>query len=587
METGKTHDRPAETSALSREPSADHGTRLDVAALQEVQDALAAALGVPMVLRPPTGGAPLTRSSLPHPFFAALEPAAADVPALLAKAGLPERTAVVAADGRPVAVWAFTERLPAPPERALLDRLSGASGVAVGELSAAAAGVPVFPPEQRSAGAAAVAAVAALAGRAYWRRMEIRRRERHLKTLVAVGDLVAAGRNLTSVLNAIARAVTETMGAKAAMIRLLDDAGEELVARAVHKLSWRYVAKGPVRLSESAHDRAALAGEIVVLDDLQTDPRTLYPDDMAEEGVVGGLVAGMIHAGQPIGVIRIYTDTPRRWTADEKELLHAVADQAAVAIVNSRLLEDARHKERMDREIELGRQVQRRMLPARPPQVPGFGVGNVYEPARMIAGDFYDFIPLGDGRLGVAVGDVMGKGIPAALWMASVRATLRANLEHEDDDIARVLSRVNRALCRDAVNGQFATLFFGVLDPSARTLAYVNAGHEAPVLLRDGREESLAGSSPLLGVIPDAAFEAAEVRFRPGDVLTVWTDGAGDAMNFFDEPFGRDRILKAVRARAGEPAQAIADQIHWDIRRFAGLNARRDDITIVVLKADE
>jgi sigma-B regulation protein RsbU (phosphoserine phosphatase) len=557
---------------------------LDPDSLQTLLDSLAGMLGTAVVVRDPAGRM-LTRPALPAPFFKLLAGGGdVDVVRLLAEHGTAEHTAPIVVDGRPAAVLAVSERLGAPPEPATVAALARAAGTDAAALSGAAAALPRWSPEQRDAAVAFLAVLTAGLSRLERSRLELSRRDARLKTLVQISDLAASGRNLTSILNSIARSATDLMGGKACMIRLLDESGTELVARAVHKLSWQYVAKGPLRLADSAVDRAALRGEIVEVPDLGADERTLYKEAAQREGLVSNIVVGMIHAGEPVGVVRVYAGSPRAWTRQEKDLLRSTADQAALAIVNARLFEGVRRIERLDREMALGRQVQRRMLPAEPPAPAGFQIGTVYEPSSQIAGDFYDFIAIDGQNVGLVIGDVVGKGVPAALWMASVRAALRANVEHEYD-IVKIMSQVNRALCRDTLKDEFATLLYGVLDVSGRRFTYCNAGHEPPVLIRDGREHPLTSSSPLLGVIPEAAFEKAVIDLLPGDVLTMWTDGTTDAMNFFDEPFGRERVLKAVHAKAKESAEAIARHVLWETRRFAGLNSRMDDITILVVKA--
>jgi len=565
------------------EGAAAPAATLELDALAGMQESLANLLGTVVAVRGPDGK-PVGEPSLPAPFFRMLAGRSGDVLERLSRLGASEHTSPILIDGKPHAQLVIAERPAEAPSPDAMRRMAAECGADPAALSAAASALPRWSGMQREAALRHLAATASLVSRLLGRRRELMRRDHQLRGLLKISDLLVEGRNLTSVLNTIARQVVELLGARAAMIRILDEGASELVARAVHRLSWQFVAKGPVRLGESEYDRRALAGEIVSVDDVVSDPRTLYPDSMKREGLVSSLLVGMIHAGEPIGTLRIYTDAQRDWTDDDKSLFRAVADHAALAVINTRLFEDVRRMERLERDVRVGRQVQRRMIPTRPPAVNGFQIGTVYEPSSRICGDFFDFIPLSNDRVGIAIGDVMGNGVSAALWMASVRASLRANLEYETD-IAAVLQRVNRALCRDTLTDQFATMFFGILDPKARTLTYGNAGHEPPVRLRAGKEEALPCGSPLIGVMPDAVFEQATVTFDSGDLLVLWTDGAAGVMNFFDEPFGRDRILKAASAKIDQSAETVAHHILWEIRRFAGLNTARDDITAVVLKA--
>jgi phosphoserine phosphatase RsbU/P len=205
-----------------------------------------------------------------------------------------------------------------------------------------------------------------------------------------------------------------------------------------------------------------------------------------------------------------------------------------------------------------------------------------YVPSFELGGDFYDFINL-DGHLGVAVCDVSGKGIAASLLMASVRASLRAYAQ-DVYDIDEIVARVNIALVRDTLTNEFATLFYGVLDPQTRRLTYCNAGHEPPLLLRDGQITRLEVGGTVVGIDPEQEYDKGVVYLQFGDTLLLYTDGLTDAQNFNGEKFGRERINKALRETAKSTAQEAVNHILWEMRRFVGLRSSIDDTTLVVIK---
>jgi sigma-B regulation protein RsbU (phosphoserine phosphatase) len=203
-----------------------------------------------------------------------------------------------------------------------------------------------------------------------------------------------------------------------------------------------------------------------------------------------------------------------------------------------------------------------------------------------VGGDLHDWIKLPGGNIGIAVGDVAGKGVPGAILMASLRAALRAQAEHVYE-LDHIMDRVNQGLAAETEPSEFATLFYGVLDTRARRLTYATAGHEPPVLLRGGEVRRLAVGGPLLGVDSQAAYAYEAVALQSGDTLVVFSDGAFDATNFAGERFGKERLLESIRRHAVHPAERMVQEIHWDIRRFTGLAPRADDLTLVVVKVLE
>ena len=197
------------------------------------------------------------------------------------------------------------------------------------------------------------------------------------------------------------------------------------------------------------------------------------------------LSIGMRYKGRPIGVLKVYTAHERNFEQYELDLLKAIAAQASAAIENTRLLEDRLAGEAVERQIRMAAEVQQRMLPGAPPKVQGIDVAYVYVPCFELAGDFFDFIELPDENFGMVVADVSGKGIPASLVMASVRAALRAQVDNVYY-LYEVIRRLNMMLYRDTKPTEFVTLFYGVYDARSRRLTYCNAGHPPALLQRQG-----------------------------------------------------------------------------------------------------
>ncbi|GMU24240.1 MAG: hypothetical protein AMXMBFR13_43160 [Phycisphaerae bacterium] len=412
---------------------------------------------------------------------------------------------------------------------------------------------------------------------------DLHRRIDELSTVYNIVGLLAGTRDLQVILDKTARMVCEVMRVKACSIRMLDEASGVLTVQAVFNLSDEYLNKGPVTVDENPIDAAAIRGEMVRIIDAPADPRTRYPEQARKEGIVSGLVCGMIYRGKAVGVLRVYTGEPHAFSPFEEALLRAVASQAAAAVINARLMAETIEAERYARQMAYAGEVQRRMIPAGPPAHPGLDIGAVYRPTYQVGGDFYDFILLPKGNLGVAIADVSGKGVPASLVMASLRSALRV-YAYFMYDIDRILSEVNRHVCRETTIREFVTAFYGVITPDGRRMTYCNAGHDPPVLLRRDRIQNLETGGMVLGVDPKAVFERAILTLEPGDVLMLYTDGAVEALNFHDERFGRQRLQESLIRHADQPAQLAAQNILWDIRRFRGLADRTDDVTLVIIK---
>jgi len=259
-------------------------------------------------------------------------------------------------------------------------------------------------------------------------------------------------------------------------------------------------------------------------------------------------------------------------------------------------------RERYERELETAREIQRRLLPFSVPRLPGYQIAGISEPTRQVGGDYYDFLPLDGGRIGVAVGDVSGKGIPAALLMSNLQASLKGQILHPSS-VSRTVSMVNQLLVDSTDTHMFATFFYGELDPRDGTLVSTNAGHDPPILCRlDGRVERLTTGGLVLGVMAGANYEEETVRLDRGDVLVIYTDGVTEAqgpleavenpselperedgrVNLFEE----SRLIEVVHEHRHRPAQEIQAAILRAVRQHTAGTPQSDDITIVVIQRE-
>ena len=405
-----------------------------------------------------------------------------------------------------------------------------------------------------------------------------------LSSVHETSRLLTGPLELQQVLEIVVKTVAEAINAEAAGLRLLDENTGELILKATYNLSDKYKTKGPVTAGESILNKRALSGEPIVVENMLTDPHfTKYHREIAEEGLISNLSIGLLYKNKGIGIMRLYNKYPRIYSQADVNLAQTVASQSAAAIVNARLYAEALEGERMLRQIRLAGDVQRHLIPARPPAVAGLDIAGMYVPCYDVGGDFYDFLPLPDGRLLLAIGDIMGKGVPASLAMASLRSGLRAYAE-QYQDVNQLVQRVNLMFCHDVVYGEFATLFCAIYDPHGSRLTYCNAGHEPAILLQEQKMVNLSEGGTVLGIDKHTVYQAHTIPMQTGDMLILYTDGLADAVNFRRESFGRQRIIEAARNSREMPAEQAAKNILWLMRKFTGLTKRFDDMALVVVK---
>lgn len=474
-------------------------------------------------------------------------------------------------------------RDPIPPARQIVTALAAQYNVDAAELWEGTGQIDPYNGGDPDAIHQFADALAETIATMYGQAEQIRRQLADLQTVHSLAALLAGTSDLQEILDVTVNRVVEVMPVKACAIRILDDATDELILRAVCNLSAEYLRKGPVLVHENAIDTAAFAGEAVHILDAATDPRIRYPEYARREGIVSGLCVPMTYRGKTIGVIRAYTAERYTFTTSEEALLRSLGSNTAAAVINNRLFHEQAETERFQRQVEAAGAIQQRMLPSEPPHHPALAFGCVYNPTLQVGGDFYDFIDLPGSDLGLCVADVVGKGLPAALMMASVRSALRA-YANDHHDVHTVVERVNRHMYRDTLIGEFTTLVYGVFSPDGRTFRYCNAGHNPPLLLRGDRFIELRAGGLVIGVLPDERFDDEAVTLEPGDLLTIVTDGVTEAMNFEDTAYGQERLLTSIRKHAALDAGQLAQQLLWDVRRFVGLADQSDDITIVVAK---
>jgi len=298
-----------------------------------------------------------------------------------------------------------------------------------------------------------------------------------------------------------------------------------------------------------------------------------------------------------VGVIAL---GPKRseepYSRTDRQLLQSVASQTGLALENAELLEnlttEIAQRERVSREIEIAREVQERLFPQVYPAIPGIGLAGYCRPAQVVGGDYYDFFVLPaisghEERLALALGDISGKGISAALLMASLRASLRSAALLQPGDLAMLMRHVNRLVYEASTSSRYATFFYAELDPETRLLTYVNAGHNPPVILRGTQTIRLEATGTVIGLIPNAPYTRAAILLHRGDVLLAFTDGISEAMTRDDEEWGEDRMIACAQQLLSQPGCTVtAQQLLTCIREaadaFTAGAPQHDDMTLLI-----
>jgi serine phosphatase RsbU (regulator of sigma subunit) len=315
-----------------------------------------------------------------------------------------------------------------------------------------------------------------------------------------------------------------------------------------------------------------------------------------------GLSVPLFVQDERVGVIIFHSTGKTRFMPGEVALLETYANQAAVAMQRTRLIEQLRlkiaqleaaqaelaQKERMEHELELARQVQRSVLPHTFPQVPGFEFMARYEPARQVGGDFYDVIALDSDYFGIAIADVSGKGMPAALYMALARSLLLAEARRDLSPRA-VLANVNDLLLEVGDPQLFVTMFYGIVETSARRLTYARAGHDRPLLLRGQRLRELGGTGVLLGLLDTPLLQLSEeqMALSPGDRLVLYTDGLKDVIDPAGRLFDYDRLKTLLRQYGGLPPAELCSSVFEDLAVFRGAADQFDDMAMLVVSVED
>jgi sigma-B regulation protein RsbU (phosphoserine phosphatase) len=318
--------------------------------------------------------------------------------------------------------------------------------------------------------------------------------------------------------------------------------------------------------------------------DLGVDDRFTLPPETGTS-IRNMLCVPLIAKGDLIGYLAVFNKkNGAKFEDKDRRLLVIIASQSAQIIENSRLYEEEKEYLMLKEEMKVATQIQNNLLPDKNPEILGYEIVAFNIPAKEVGGDYYDFIELDEMTLGFCIGDITGKGMPAALLMASLQASLRSQaLINRETNIC--VENINKLLYRNTEASKFATLFYGMLDRQNHKIHYCNAGHDQPLVFRANKLHSkLEVTGMLLGVVDEAKYECKSISLEPDDIVVIYTDGITEAMNKDSEEFGFDRTVNVIEDNAEESASFILQQIYEQVNSHSSGYQQSDDITIMVIK---
>jgi sigma-B regulation protein RsbU (phosphoserine phosphatase) len=403
-----------------------------------------------------------------------------------------------------------------------------------------------------------------------------------LRVLVEASKLINSALEPRALYRSILSVASDRMGVERGTLYFVDEGKKEIWAELLPEHGLDEIR---LPIGRGLAGWVAETGQDVILDDAYADPRF----DTSLDSRSGFRTRSMIcvpirnRHRTVVGVLQLLNKRDAPFGSRDVEFLSSVSDHLAIAMENTMLHRSLVVKERMERELMLGREVQSRLFPPAPAAVPGVEFAAAFRPCFEVAGDYYDFVPLPTGELGLAIGDVSGKGASAAIIMSSVKAALRMAAPLTTD-LAALMGRLNALLSEMAHGKKHATLFFACYAPATGHLRYVNAGHLPPLVLTGEGFELLMPTGVPIGLFDDAAYEERAIELAPGSVLVLTTDGVTEAVNAGDDEFGHERLADTARRALEGPLARVPDLILDAIDLFQAGAPPSDDETLVVMR---
>ncbi len=408
-------------------------------------------------------------------------------------------------------------------------------------------------------------------------------RIQRLLAIVEIGKILNSTLHLDRILEIILDTALEQLKAHRGTVYLIDYEKKELWSK-VLKAGTLVEIRLPI--GKGIAGFVAKTGNKIVLKDAYQDAR-FNPEVDRETGyhTKTMLCTPMNDRNQKrIGVFQIINKKKGFFNQDDIKFLDLLSVHASIAIENARLYQETIEMERLQKELEVAATIQKMILPKEIPQPEGFEITGLNVPSKQVGGDYYDVIDLPFGEIALVIADVSGKSVSGALLVSTLQASLRAYLEGSFE-LTNLVGKLNRIILNDSTAEKFITFFIAILDPRSRILKTVNAGHNAPLLVRNGQLMKLSQGGVPLGCVEFDRYQSEQYQLQPEDLLVMFTDGITEATNLKDKLYDDARLEKLVLANAHRSASELKDVVYEDVKNFVGKAEQSDDITMLVLKA--
>ena len=413
----------------------------------------------------------------------------------------------------------------------------------------------------------------------------IEKKLRDLQELLEIAKAMSIEKDFDRLVDLIVDAANRVMEAERSSLYVYDPATNELWTKIAHQTE-----RFRIKVGQGIAGQVADCRQLMNIPDCDKDERHFKGIDQKSGFHTKNILCGPLidHEGKLIGVLQLLNKKvpPHYFTRYDEELLAAFSSHIAVMLEQAELVEEHVAKLKLEHDLQLAREIQQGLLPKETPELERFDVYGWSEPCDETGGDYYDYVPMEDGRLGLVIADVTGHGIGPALLMAGTRASARSTAQL-GGGIDRLLYLVNNLLAEDLGGGRFVTLFWGLLDEKGGDFEYSSAGHGHAVIYHAGTDslEELESTGPPLGIMKDIEFPMGQrCTLNSGDVLLITTDGIEEAMNPDSEEFSRERLRDVLKQSADGTPREIARTIRDEVTRFMADAEQRDDLTMVVVK---
>lgn len=412
---------------------------------------------------------------------------------------------------------------------------------------------------------------------------EVKREALEKDLLYDIGKKLSSSLTLDELLNAILESLRRVVDYNAGGVFLVDPERGQIESVSMSGYPTACDEKIRLKVGQGLIGHVASSGEAVIVSDVHKDKRYVQ----ANPSTRSEIVVPILLEGELSGVINLESDEVNAYDHRSLSLVTAFASQAAVSIERAQLHQSLIEGHKLREQLNIARHMQRTFLPETDPQLPGYDITGTNISSQEVGGDYFDFINIVNSHIGVAIADVSGKGIPAALIMASFRASLLAEIRN-NYSIRTICEKVNALLCESLERDNFVTAVYGVLDIRNHVFTFANCGHTLPILLRaDGNVEYLKEGGPLFGVVKDAKYEEQAVVLGSGDILLLYTDGVSEVFDSSDIEFGSKGLVDLLQKNRSGSAVEIRDAIHKAAHEHAAPDHTFDDLTMIVIKRNQ